>query len=313
MSRKEPHITFSAYTGTEDLPEDFAGVRADGSRSSAMQSKTEAEGHGVRPRRKLRLTLLALLLVTVSGVVFHQREGALPGAFSEVVSLDFSGFNWPQMPSSDGPLFNRPVGTVRIESTVRRISEAEIRSVLAHHIDDGFIGIDVMRVKLELEANPWVEHASVRRVWPDALAVSVTEQQPIARWGDTELLNPYAERFRPDNIDEVERLPVLRGPASQEESMMRQYQQFSRMLLPVGLRITALTLSERGSWSLETDNGMRLEIGRDAPTERMQRFITLYDRALYRQADEIGVIDLRYRNGMAVRSRETGTGEVASL
>jgi len=300
VARKEPHITFSAYTDTDELPVGRSGGAA-------------RPRHRMIHRRRLRIWVLSLVLISVSGVAVHQYAEPLRGQLEGVMSLRLAEIQRPRMPALDGPLFNRPIRTVRIESVVRRISESDIRSVLARHIDDGFFRIDVRQVKQELEANPWVDQASIRRVWPDTLSVSVTEQQPIARWGNSELINPYAERFVPPDIEGVELLPVLRGPVDGEETMMRQYQQFSQMLQNSGLRIRELSLSDRGSWSMETDNGIRLEIGREKLTERMQRFVVLYDRALHGKADEISVIDLRYRNGLAVRSRETGTGEVASL
>jgi len=310
VGRKEPHITFSAYTGDDELPGDFGTARS----RARTRTRPDARETTVQPQRRFRLWLLCVLLVVVmSGVAV--RHYAVPMSDVLNVNLNLSMPDWriPDMPAMDGPLFNRPIHTVRIESPVRRISEAEIRAVLARRLDEGFLRIDVRQVKAELEDNPWVDQASVRRVWPDSLAVNVIEQQPIARWGETELLNGYAEKFTPPDMSVVESLPVLRGPDGKTLIMMRQYQQFSQMLSPSGLRIRQLSVTERGSWTLEVDNELRLELGREHLVERLQRFVVLYDRALYKKADEISVIDLRYRNGMAVRNRETGTGEVASI
>ncbi len=309
MGRKEPHITFSAYTGDDEFSEDFGPSR------SRARSKPAVHETPPRPRRRLRFWLLCVLMVSVSGAAVRHYAAPVGEVLNVNLNLKLSLPDWqlPEMPAMDGPLFNRPIHTVRIESPVRRISEAEIRTVLARRLDEGFLRIDVRQVKAELEENPWVDQASVRRVWPDSLAVNVIEQQPIARWGETELLNAYAEKFTPPDMRVVESLPELRGPEDKALTMMRQYQQFSQMLSPSGLRIRKLSLSERGSWTLEVDNELRLELGREHLVERLQRFVVLYDRALYQKVDEISVIDLRYRNGMAVRNRETGTGEVASL
>jgi cell division protein FtsQ len=98
-------------------------------------------------------------------------------------------------------------------------------------------------------------------------------------------------------------LPLLNGPQGQQRRVMEQYQTFSQMLFSSGLRIRELSLNERGSWSLRLHNDAEVMIGRNEVVERMQRFVSLYDRHLYSQLDQIVAFDLRYHNGISIRKK----------
>ena len=131
----------------------------------------------------------------------------------------------------------------------------------------------------------------------------IREEVAIARWGEDGLVNQYGEIFIPDSLGQQQSLPQLNGPEGMQSRVMEQYQVFSQMLTMSGLRIDELDLSERGSWVLRLDNGVLVTIGRSDVTERLQRFITLHDRYLYSQMDEIEALDLRYHNGISVRKK----------
>jgi Cell division septal protein len=42
---------------------------------------------------------------------------------------------------------------------------------------------------------PWVRHASVRRVWPNALAVTLEEYKPLGTWGSDQLVSVDGDLF----------------------------------------------------------------------------------------------------------------------
>ena len=72
------------------------------------------------------------------------------------------------------------------------------------------------------------------------------------------------------------------------------------MLRVNGLTLTSLALSERFSWQLWLDNGIRLNLGRKDKAKRVQRFIDVYPRMEQRADAQVDTIDLRYDTGLAV-------------
>jgi len=78
------------------------------------------------------------------------------------------------------------------------------------------------------------------------------------------------------------------------------FKQFDEMLKVNALTLKSLALSERFSWQLWLDNGVRLNLGRKDKAKRVQRFIDVYPRMEKRADAQIDAIDLRYDTGLAV-------------
>lgn len=206
---------------------------------------------------------------------------------------------------------NRPVTKVKVDEQWQQLSDGEIRRLLQGTMGKGFFNIDVEKVKSDLEQHPWVAEASVQRIWPDTLTMQITEHVAIARWGDRQLLNQLGETFSPVNFDGANHLPRLQGPESRQFQVMQQYQKFSQILFPVGLKLTELTLTARGSWEITLNETLQVAVGRNDLTEKLERFVEFYIKQPKTNADSFESIDLRYGNGIAVRSKEQDLTEVA--
>ena len=96
-------------------------------------------------------------------------------------------------------------------------------------------------------------------------------------------------------------LPHLYGPGGSDLDVMKQFQQLSQMLNNHGHEIKVLTVTERGSWSLETESGVQLLLGQEDLKARMRRFLTVSVRLAERgDARFVERMDARYINGVAV-------------
>ena len=203
---------------------------------------------------------------------------------------------------------SKPITKVQIENQWQRVSEAEVTQRLAAQVGVGYFEFDIDAVSASLESLPWVASAELRRIWPDTVALHLKEEVPIAHWGEGKLLNQYGELFAPEDAAQFTDLPKLAGPQQSQERVMQQYKQMSQVLLPVGLRLNGLSLSERGSWKLDV-NGIRVEAGRDdvlAKTQRFARFYAQQDRA---ETARFESVDLRYGHGIAVKLRAGGVAQ----
>ncbi len=70
----------------------------------------------------------------------------------------------------------------------------------------------------------------------------------------------------------------------------------------VNLQAAQITLSPRRAWQLRLSNGMVLELGREDMQQRLARFVAVQRTEDGRQKTEGAMyVDLRYRNGFAVR------------
>lgn len=147
---------------------------------------------------------------------------------------------------------------------------------------------------------PWVATASVRKQWPDTLQVYVVEHHAVAIWNSDLLLNQSGEVFEASSDKLTEQLPQLYGPEGSEFEAWVAFKQLDDMLRVNNLKLTSLALSERFSWQLWLDNGIRLKLGRKEKAKRVQRFIDVYPRMEKRADAQVDVVDLRYDTGLAV-------------
>lgn len=91
-----------------------------------------------------------------------------------------------------------PVQMVRLDSPVRHLAPDDVETALEPFLDKGMFGLDVTGMRRAVEALPWVASASVRRVWPDMVELTIREHAPLARWGESGLITGAGEVFEPD-------------------------------------------------------------------------------------------------------------------
>src|SRR3989441_13210443 len=108
------------------------------------------------------------------------------------------------------------IRTVDLTET-RRVSREQVLALLDLPTDRGLLRTDPTVLQRTLETHPWIRRASVRRMFPETLAVDVQEREPVAilRTGGRDFLVDYEGGLlaeRPAQDDET--LPVLNGVGS---------------------------------------------------------------------------------------------------
>lgn len=216
---------------------------------------------------------------------------------------------------------NLPVFTLRSVSIepapgteLEYVSSALLRTSVLPRMRGGFFTVDLDAVRTGFESVPWVRRATVRRIWPNKLQVSVEEHRPMALWGDGRLVNTHGELFTA-NLDEAEEngpLPQLSGPEGSHPSVLQRHSELMRLLAPLERKPVSVVLSERHAWSVRLDDGTTLLLGREqglALESRVARWVAAYPRVRARLERQPEVIDMRYPNGFAVRSAAVPTDD----
>ena len=192
---------------------------------------------------------------------------------------------------------------VVIEGPLERTNPAHLEAVVREELRGTFFTLKLPEARASLQRVPWVKTVALRRQWPDTLRVTVTEHQPLARWSDGALVDTDGEVFTADYAGE---LPQLAGPDGTAPLVAARYRDYGAALGERSLAIAGLRLSPRGAWQIRTGGSapVTIEIGRNEPAERLARFVASYVRtvgALTRTGARVDYVDLRYRNGFAVR------------
>jgi cell division protein FtsQ len=217
-------------------------------------------------------------------------------------------------------VIQRPVftlHTVRIEGTqqneLRHVNALTIRDQAIPKIGGNFFTANLDQVRLAFESVPWVRKASVQRVWPNKLLVSLEEHEVLGTWGeDGRLISVNGDVFTA-NLAEAEEdteLVAFIGPEGSEKEVVAQYRQFKQWFASINLEPEALEYSSRYAWSVILDNGLRVELGKvqdqGGLKRRVDQLIKVYPQLVTRLQDQIVSVDMRYPNGLALQSSRSG-------
>lgn len=194
-----------------------------------------------------------------------------------------------------------PIQVARIEGELRYLKREDLEKVVADATQASFFGVNVGSVKESIELLPWVARASVRRVWPDTLHIWVQEQVPVARWNEGSVINAQGGIFTPPEDSIPKDLPQLAGPHGSGTQVLARYQAMQKQLAAVGMDIRSLSMSGRGAWQLETSEGIHIQLGQEAASERLAWWVDLYPGLkASRPQESMYKVDICYGNGMAV-------------
>ncbi len=194
-----------------------------------------------------------------------------------------------------------PIQSVKIMGNYNHVDHLQLRQTISPYLKSGFLWVDETGLSNQLMQLPWVENATVQRIWPHILQITLVEKTPIAHWNNTDLMSAQYDTYNPGNATITNPLPWLYGPQGQQNEVWTAYQTLSNILVPLKLKISSIELSQRQSWEIKLDNGMLLIVGRDDMQTRLQRFVTIYNKIIGTNANQVDYVDLRYSNGVAVK------------
>lgn len=200
-------------------------------------------------------------------------------------------------------MLQMPVRDVAINGDFRYLDKHVVRQVLQPFVDQPYFSMSLPALRTALEALPWVHRAGVRRTWPAGLSVVLVEQRPVAWWGDRQLVNSEGELYRAGSVKPEQALPLLEGPVGTQLEVMARFREVGALLGAAGMTVRSVQLSERGAWRMALDGDLELVLGRRQVTEKLRRFLAVYERALQPYREEIRRVDLRYQNGLSVQWR----------
>lgn len=215
------------------------------------------------------------------------------------------------------------IHTVLIEGVEQEalvsVTPSAVDATIAGRLKGNFFTINLDEARKLIESAPWVRSAQVRRVWPNTLQVKIEEQQPLAYWNESDMINTWGEPFAANEavLKDDTFLPQLNGPINSERLVVQRYAEVAQWLSPLGLSIQQLNLSPRYAWEVVLSGDIRLHLGRDPAADiadfhgtsgamrfaaRLERFVQAWPTLIERlDGRTLKSADLRYSNGFAIQ------------
>jgi cell division protein FtsQ len=243
--------------------------------------------------------------------LLNNTANALLGAV--LLALMASGVWW---------VIHRPMFTltaVRIEAgsqqTLRHVNALTIRNSAIPKIQGNFFTANLDSVRNAFESVPWVKRASVQREWPNRLVVTLDEHTVLGTWGDDgRLISVQGDVFTANmaEAEEDAELIALSGPENSEKEVLARYLELKSWFSKINLAPDSVQYSNRYAWSLKLNNGMQVNLGRvqdpGALKMRVDKLMTVYPQLIASLQDSIESVDMRYPNGLALKSSHSSIG-----
>jgi len=195
---------------------------------------------------------------------------------------------------------NHPIRYVKVEGAFQYISKEGLKQVLKPYIDKGYYQADMAEIHQALKAIALVEKADVKRVWPDAVHIKITEFKPVVRWGDKAVLTKQGDLLYPDDMVVFQNLPLITGPEGQEKKWLEIMKGVYLELKDKSLQLAEFHVNERQAWRIKLTSGLEMQLGGKAPLENLHRFLKTIDLLGVEQIPLMESVDTRYPNGYAV-------------
>jgi len=183
----------------------------------------------------------------------------------------------------------------------RQTEPDDIFACLGKPAPTTLIALDSRHAKACIEALPWIQAATLTRIYPGRLEVRLSERRPQAVWhlgkravlidDTTRVLSKIAPASRPD-------LFQIAGEGAPEA--LASLLEALRSAPEIAGRVTLATRVEGRRWSLALDGGSRIELPAEGEAAALAEIERHRSRA--RLLAPSTVIDLRSRFEIAVRA-----------
>ncbi len=164
--------------------------------------------------------------------------------------------------------------------------------------------VDIAEMQQRIEALPLVKQASVRKLYPNEITITLTEREPFALWqnqGDVFVVAADGTVIDTMQDERFVNLPFVVGEGANRR--VGDLLKLRAAAGPLGSRISAATLVGGRRWNLRLDNGLVVALPEDGAIDAVRRLGDLEKSERILEKDIIQV-DLRQPDRMTLRLTE---------
>lgn len=188
----------------------------------------------------------------------------------------------------------------------RQTSEIDIIGRLGLDGWTSLVGFNPDEARGRVAELPWVEEASVRKVYPDSLEVAVVERQPFAIWQHNEALDIVERSGRviaPFQLGVHTELPLIMGEGA-EKAAPAFIDQLAKDS-PLAPRIWAYIRMGDRRWDVRLDNGVTVKLPEKGEAKALALLAGL-DAEKGLLSRDVAAVDMRLPDRLTVELTETG-------
>jgi cell division protein FtsQ len=196
-----------------------------------------------------------------------------------------------------------PVGSVDITG-VKDLSKAEVLAASGIAPSGSLLTLDVNDVRAKLKALPLVAEATVRKLYPDKVAISIVEREAFALWQQDGVISVVSSDGTViDGLRDARflNLPHVVGPGAQMRA--KEYAQILAQVPELREQIRAGVLVSGRRWNIKLANGVEIKLPEIEPAAALKQLAQL-DREAKVLSKDIIAVDMRVPGRAAFRLTE---------
>lgn len=193
-----------------------------------------------------------------------------------------------------------PIRWVEVSGSFERVTAEQVRAAITPALRGGFFFLPLTEVRERALTLSWVESAQVRKRWPDVVEVMLVERSVLAQLGEHQLIDSDGRVFSAEGRSAMGGVPRFDLGENRIAEALAFHGQIRPDLQGLGLDLSTLSISRRGSYELTLSNGISVIVGNTEQRVRWRRLMAVLRPLLDRAEQPIARIDLRYTNGFAV-------------
>lgn len=191
------------------------------------------------------------------------------------------------------------------------LSESRIVSIAGISSRNSLPFFDAAAARTRLEADPLVKQASVRKLYPDQIAIDIVERTPYGVWQKDGEVHAIAADGEP--IDEVRDgryvdLPFVVGDGANKR--VREFAALLDAMDELKPRVEAGVLVGQRSWNLKLKSGIEIKLPEVDPQIAIATLLRLHRESRILDRDVL-TLDLRTPGRVFARLSQDGSAEWA--
>lgn len=192
------------------------------------------------------------------------------------------------------------VAAVRLTGN-QRMSHGEVLAAAGIRPDSSVLFFDPAAARARLKASPWIADATIEKIYPNDLQISVVERQPYALWQRDGRIAVIGEdgAVIVDHLDaRFRHLPLVVGKGADER--VREIVGLIADFPTIAPHVRAATLVAERRWTLVLKNGIDVRLP-DADIDRALARLVRLDEERRLMSRDVTMIDLRLADRVTVR------------
>jgi cell division protein FtsQ len=183
----------------------------------------------------------------------------------------------------------------------KRMSEAEILAAAGIGANTSLLFLDVAATREKLQAKPWIAQATVRKLYPNHLEISIEERHAFALWqqdGKLALIATDGTVLAPVDNQAIPKLPLVVGPGAAAKASDFLALVDRHPVLREQMRAAILIADRR--WNLKLKSGLDIRLPETGVEQALDTLVGL-DRDKNILSRDLTAIDLRLPDRLTVR------------